>query len=229
MKLRFSSILPVAVAVIVGIVTLAGYFITYQAAQNLQTGILFTLASLENAILRGAIFLSCIALLIGVINLSRVHLRKTLTGRTGGAYSLVLLFTLWITFAIVLYTEFYYGPQNLATAWIVRYIQVPLEASLSALIVFVLLVGGARLLFRRRNLASFLFLASALLVLLAAVPLPNLPSSVLGPVDSARGLAVSALMVLAGGGGRGILLGMALGAAATGLRVLMGIDRPYER
>jgi hypothetical protein len=28
-------------------------------------------------------------------------------------------------------------------------------------------------------------------------------------------------------GARGILLGVALGAAATGLRVLLGIDRPY--
>jgi len=28
-------------------------------------------------------------------------------------------------------------------------------------------------------------------------------------------------------GARGILLGVALGAAATGLRVIMGVDRPY--
>jgi hypothetical protein len=30
-------------------------------------------------------------------------------------------------------------------------------------------------------------------------------------------------------GARGIILGIALGAAATGLRVLLGFDQPYER
>jgi hypothetical protein len=33
--------------------------------------------------------------------------------------------------------------------------------------------------------------------------------------------------VLALGGARGILIGVALGALTTGLRVLFGVDRPY--
>jgi hypothetical protein len=33
--------------------------------------------------------------------------------------------------------------------------------------------------------------------------------------------------VWAAGGARGILLGVALGATATGLRVLLGTERPY--
>jgi hypothetical protein len=32
---------------------------------------------------------------------------------------------------------------------------------------------------------------------------------------------------LASGGARGILIGVALGTIATGLRILMGVDRPY--
>jgi hypothetical protein len=42
-------------------------------------------------------------------------------------------------------------------------------------------------------------------------------------------MLASIFLSVASGGGRGILLGMALGAAATGLRILMGADRPYER
>jgi hypothetical protein len=209
-KLRPSVFL----AIFAGVLTLPGYFLAIPFFQGIQV-----------VFLRGAVFVASIALFIGVFNLSRVHLRKTLSGKPGGAYSLLLFLTLWITFVIVLV----FGMEGDQTVWFVRSIQIPLEASLAALIFFVLLVGGARLLYRRRDIWSVLFLGSALLLLLAVIPLPFLPADSLPSIEGARGTLASALMVLAGGGGRGIILGMALGAAATGLRILMGVDRPYDR
>ncbi len=210
MKIRLSVI----VAILSGMLALPGYFIPLPFLQGLAA-----------VLLRGAVFLASVALLIGVLNLSRVHLRKTVSGKPGGAYSLLLFFSLWITFVVVLY----FGLENEVTIWYVRYVQIPLEASLAALILFVLLVGGARLLYRRRDVASILFIGSALIILLATIPLPFLPAETQASLDGVRTTVASSLMVLAGGGGRGILLGMALGAAATGLRVLMGVDRPYDR
>lgn len=210
MKLRFS----VVFAILAGLLTLPGYFIPLPFFQGLQV-----------VLLRGAVFLSSVALFIGVLNLSRVHLRKTASGKPGGAYSLILFLSLWVTFVVVLF----FGMQGEQTIWFVRSIQLPLEASLAALIFFVLLMGGARLLYRRRDAGSMLFLGSALLILLAIIPLPFLPAESLQSIEETRGMMASGLMVLAGGGGRGILLGMALGAAATGLRILMGVDRPYDR
>jgi hypothetical protein len=206
--------LSVIVAILSGMLALPGYFIPLPFLQGLGA-----------VLLRGAVFLASVALLIGVLNLSRVHLRKTASGKPGGAYSLVLFFSLWITFVVVSYFE----PLSLETIWYVRYVQIPLEASLAALILFVLLVGGARLLYRRRDAASILFIGSALVILLATIPLPFLSAEVLASIEDTRNTIASSLMVLAGGGGRGILLGMALGAAATGLRILMGVDRPYDR
>ena len=214
--MRVRTILSVGVAVFFGLLTVAGYFIPFKLLVNLSGGLLYL-----------AVFLSSIALLVGVINLSRIHLRKAASGKAGGGYSLVLFISLWVTFLVVFFAITQHD--DVVTIWIVRNIQLPLEASLSALVVFALLVGGERLLYRRRDAVAFCFLGAALIVLFAAIPLPSLLEDWLRGPDYYRQLLASVFLSVASGGGRGILLGMALGAAATGLRILMGSDRPYER
>jgi hypothetical protein len=215
MKIR--NAVALVVALLAGLLTALGYFIPFKPLADLAGGLLYI-----------AVFLSSIAMLIGVINLSRIHLRKFLTGKPGGGYSLLLLLSLWATFlAVIISTAIL--RTNAATIWIVRNLQMPLEASLAALVVFALLVGGVRLLYRRRDILAYFFLGAALIVVLAVVPLPALLEGWLSGPDSIRQAVASIFLSIASGGGRGILLGMALGAAATGLRILIGVDRPYER
>ncbi len=214
MKVR--NTIAVIVALLAGLSTALGYFIPFQPLADLASGLLYV-----------AVFLSSIAMLIGVINLSRIHMRKAVSGKPGGGYSLVLFFSLWVTFLVSVFSVIY--RKDAVTIWIVRNIQLPLEASLSALVVFALLVGGVRLLYRRRDVMAYFFLGAALIVLLAVVPLPALLEGWLSGPDSIRQAVASIFLSVASGGGRGILLGMALGAAATGLRILIGVDRPYER
>ena len=214
--MRIRNIIGIIVALSAGLLTALGYFIPFQPLKDFANSLLYI-----------AVFLSSVAMLVGVINLSRIHMRKAVAGKSGSGYSLLLLFSLWVTFVVVFYAM--HSRNDAVTIWIVRNIQLPLEASLSALVVFALLVGGVRLLYRRRDLMAYLFLAAALIVLLAAVPLPALLEGWLQGPDSIRQAVASIFLSIASGGGRGILLGMALGAAATGLRILMGVDRPYER
>jgi hypothetical protein len=214
--MRVRNIIGMIIAITAGFFTVLGYFIPFQPVRDFSGGLLYI-----------AVFLGSIAMLVGVINLSRIHMRKALAGKSGSGYSLLLFFVLWLTFLVVFYAL--RSRSDGVTIWIVRNIQLPLEASLAALVVFALLVGGVRLLYRRRDLMAYLFMASALLVLLAAVPLPaGLETWLQGP-DSIRQAVASIFLTIASGGGRGIILGMALGAAATGLRILIGVDRPYER
>jgi len=85
-----------------------------------------------------------------------------------------------------------------------------------------LIYAAIRLLRRRADLMSVVFLVTALLLILASATLPfgNIP--VLGNL-----VRPWITQILALGGARGILIGVALGTLTTGLRVLFGADRPY--
>jgi hypothetical protein len=73
-----------------------------------------------------------------------------------------------------------------------------------------------------KSFESFWFVLFGIIVLLGQVPVGAVISSGWLPIIKDWILDVPALA-----GARGVLLGVALGAAATGLRVLLGIDRPY--
>jgi hypothetical protein len=69
------------------------------------------------------------------------------------------------------------------------------------------------LLTRRTNLFSAIFAITLLVTLLTINPI--------------FGIQTTITRVLASAGARGILLGVGLGTIATGLRILIGSDRPY--
>ena len=90
------------------------------------------------------------------------------------------------------------------------------------ILAIVLLFAAARLLSRRLHWASLLFLAAAVIVLLGILPLPFF-----GQISILSNLRQWLTGVPAMAGARGLLLGIALGTIATGVRILMGVDRPY--
>jgi hypothetical protein len=71
----------------------------------------------------------------------------------------------------------------------------------------------------RRHINSALFIAVAALYLFTAIPIafPRILEVILQFVDAA-----------ATGGIRGLLLGVVLGIVMTGLRIILGIDRPHS-
>ena len=144
-------------------------------------------------------------------------LRKVRGGGLNAVYSLVLVVALLATFAL----GTFFGPDHPWPRWLFDNVQVPVEASLMAILAVALAYASARVLHRRINVLSIAFVLTALVILLGTgsffwgeIPLV---------IDSARWLS----RVPAAAGARGILLGVALGTIATGLRVLMGVDRPY--
>ncbi len=205
MKLPISAV----VAIAFGLVVLLGFFIP-----------LPLLVSLRLIFVRWAVSLAAVALLVGVSNLFLVHWRKMAGGRSDALYSAILLLAMAATLVIAGWQ----GPTGFGALWIFNYIQVPVEASLMALLAVLLVYAAARLFYRRFTVFSLIFAVTALIVLLGAAPLLgfNIPG-LQGP-DGLRALIVQ---VPAAAGARGILLGVALGIIATGIRVLMGAERPY--
>jgi hypothetical protein len=101
-------------------------------------------------------------------------------------------------------------------------VQVPVEASLLAILAVSLLYAAVRLLRQRRDPLSILFLASAVIFMILG---SGLLTSFDVPFLNTLADALNRLPVA---GMRGILLGVALGSLTTGLRILMGADRPYK-
>lgn len=206
---RLRAPVSTAIVIAVGLVVLLGYFVD-----------LPLLAGLRNILVNWAVLLAAVALLVGVANLFTVHWRKAVSGRPGSPYSLVLILSLLLTIALVGYL----GPTASWSLWIFNAIQVPVESSLMAILVVTFTYAGARLLGRRPSWFTLVFLGSALVTLLGTAPLLGLEiPGLYGP----QGLRSLLAQIPAVAGARGLLLGVALGTVATGLRILLGADRPY--
>jgi hypothetical protein len=97
---------------------------------------------------------------------------------------------------------------------------VPVEASLMAILAVTLVYASIRLLRRRADVMTVIFLLVAVIFLIAIMPTP------LGPVPG-DWIILQFAGMFSRGGARGLLIGIALGTLLTGIRVLFGIDRPY--
>jgi hypothetical protein len=179
---------------------------------------IFPLDDLRSTILSWVVIAAAAALLIGVVNLLTVHMGKLRQGK--GLYSFVLVFSLAITFAVT-FLDIQVSDISLSD-FLFTYIQVPVETSLMAVMAVTLTYAAARLATHRPNIFSFIFGATLVLTLLASGPILGIEVTFLQDIVNTW-----IIQTFASAGARGILLGVGLGTIATGLRILMGVDRPY--
>jgi hypothetical protein len=190
-----------------GLIVLLGYWVD-----------LPVLISVRDLLVRWAAILAGVAVVVGILNLLYTHWIKVSQPRAGGIYSLVLLIAFVITFLVVAVDT----PTGSWSLWIFRYVQLPVETSLLAILAVILVVAAARMLVRRLDSFSLLFLGIAILILVGTTYIPGFDIPVL------RSLRLWVIQVPVVAGARGILLGIGLGVVATGVRILLGADRPYE-
>ena len=214
MKIRFISVISAAIAIGFGSIVLLGYFIDIPLLRELRW--LFV---------GWASTLAAVAVWIGVLNLISVHWKKFNSQSPGWVYSIFVIVSMFSVIAVGFVAPFLgwgEGASNAANVWIFRYIQSAVGASLSGLIVFFLIFAGYRLMRRPPSLMVIVFLIVAVISLIGMAPLPA------GAPDlGLRELWLWIAQVPAVAGARGLLLGVGLGIVATGLRVLLALDRPY--
>jgi hypothetical protein len=203
-------ILPTAIAISVGILVLITVFTSYPELDTVGTYLIDT-----------AVIIASFALFLGIVNVLRVHSQKIQKSPGERPYSFVLIAAMLIVLAVGLPSlpGRPSGPSQPIVQWIFENIQAPIQASLSALLVFLVVTAAYRLLMVR-NIESAVMLAVVLLVLLGQVTL--------GLVPILPELKDWILDVPTLAGVRGILLGVALGALLTGIRLLLGVERPYS-
>jgi len=194
-----------AFAIAAGLIVLIGYFFPDQ------------LGSLQVVLIDWAVIIAAMAVLIGIYNLIAVQMEKIRTRQKGGTYGALAVISLILTFGLGLVL----GPESPYMRWTVEAIVVPVEASLMAILAVTLVYASIRLLRRRMDFTSVIFLIVVVIYLLAIVPTP------IGAISPFQDFVRQAVEMFSSGGARGLLIGIALGILLTGLRVLFGIDRPY--
>ena len=132
----------------------------------LMLAMIFNLSGIRNFLLNWVMVVAAAALLLGVANLGLVHLDKVRKGENR-LYSIALIVSLVLTFGVTLW----YGPSHQLPQWIFENVQLPVEASLAAVMTVSLALALIRLLKRRPDLNSILFVAFAVLTLISSVPL----------------------------------------------------------
>jgi hypothetical protein len=205
---KFKGIFSAVISIAFGFLLLASYIFP-------------VLGQFQLFLLNVAVILVGFAVLVGISNLLIVHTGKIRNKQKGAIYSVILIVTLLGTFLLGLLAHNLPIASSLFNEAFLT-IQLPIETSLMALLVVTLTYASIRLLRRRANLLSVVFLVTAFLILVGTAPWPFL-----GDVPLLSNLHAWIAQFPAAAGARGILLGVALGTLTTGLRILFGSDRPY--
>jgi hypothetical protein len=197
--------IPITIAGAVGVVALLGHLFP-------RSG----LSAPRDQLVEWAVIVSAFALILGLVNVLRLHGQRILRFGDGWEYSLVLVLAaliFWIPPA-------FQGPTGASTQSLLRYVIAPLGASLAALLVFTLALAAFRLVHHRWSVYSLLFVIIVALSLLGSTPILGFrwTSDLRDWLVKVPGMA----------GMRGLLLGVALGTVITGLRILLAQDRPHS-
>lgn len=198
-------VITAVIAIATGVLVLFGYFFE-------------PFAIVQTLLLNWAIILAGIAVLVGIFNLTSVHMDKIRHSEKGSTYSALLIIGLAATFSLGIFLR----PQHSVMQTLLNGIIIPTEAALMGLLTISLLYAAIRFLRRRADVMGIVFLLTTTLLFLGSATLPFGDIPVIGTL-----VRPWVSQILALGGARGILIGVALGTLTTGLRVLFGIDRPY--
>lgn len=194
--------LSIVIVLGVGLLTLAGYF--FKVA----------LSPIMTKVVAWGILLMGAAGLIGIAVLLRSHLIRVIHKEKGAIHSVVMILAL--LFALI--GGLVLTPESPFYRDFILNIQIPIEASLLALLAVTLLYTSVRLIRNRGwTLMSVAFLFSAIISLILD----------LGFIQTVQGSLANSILTfldrLPTAGARGILFGMALGGLVVGLRTLFSM------
>ena len=236
---RSLSLLWAFVAVASGTFVLLGYFVSQETLtaileQSQSAGFINVLVEIRLVLLEWAVLLSAVGLMIGLLHLAFVHYTKLAEQQPGWPYSGLLILTFALTLGLGL---FLWNDPNPPSSYMFKYLQYPVEAALMGLLAISLTLAGFRMVNRSRDrrelFFNLVFIGTAIFYLIGTRPWASVSpvSGNLGGIDDIQTAFIElrnqVVQVLAAAGGRGVLLGVSLGAIITGLRILLMVDRPY--
>lgn len=197
--------IPLAITFVLGMLFVVEFFVPHSNVQN------------SVALLREwAYAITATAFILGGINVIQVNVPKIARREADWGYRVVLIGSAFGMMAL----GFWEGKEGRYFTYVYDYVFAPANATMFALLAFFIASAAFRA-FRARNLEATLMLTAAIVVMIAVIPVgdwigpwfPTLKDWILEYANNA--------------GRRAILIGAALGAVASGLRVILGLERSH--
>ena len=210
--------IPLLLVLVFGIIGIIPYYSHHPVIQGTENFI-------RNDLIR---IIAAFALVLGLGSLLKVHFDKIRRRQTNFQYSYVLIIGFVISSGIGLFGGMAGGgvlPTRIGNfefhiQALYENIIIPLGSTMFALLAFFMASASYRA-FRARSLDATLLLVTAFIVMIGVLPLgnlisPHLPSFVQWIMDVPNVASK-----------RGINFGIALGAIATSLKIILGIERSW--
>ena len=179
---------------------------------------------LYNEVINWSLIITPFALVLGVATLVQTHWVRIRRRAEYWQYSFVVFIGMIVMVAIGIP----FGPSHKAFAWLFKYIQTPMDATMFSLLAFFIASASYRA-FRARTLEATLLLVAALIVMIGNAPIgdliwnkimpfgENLPSTARQWILENPNLSSR----------RGVILGVSLGVISQSIRIILGIERSY--
>lgn len=199
--------IPIAICFLAGLSFILEYFIPHRQV-----------LSIFEAIRQWAIIVIAFAYVLGLSNLVRVNFHVIQKKQMDWPYKIILVLGVFFMIAVGIF----FGGIREGTIfdWVYYYAQYPLQATMFSLLAFFIASAAFRA-FRIRTFQASLLAITAVLVMIGRVPVgeklwPGFPDFIEWIMNVPQ-LA----------GKRAIMIGAALGAISTALKVLTGLERTY--
>lgn len=200
---------PILLTLITGLFCLIGFFVPHPWVRN-------GYEDLQN----WALVLAGLTYVLGVANVLRVNVQGVVRKHADWPYKLVLLAGLFVMMIIGFAEGNSYLDATSKFTWMYQNFYTPMSATMFALLAFFIASAAFRA-FRIRSTEAMLLAIAAFILMLGRVPIGNMISHWVP--DAADWL----MEVPQNAAKRGILIGAALGVMATGIRLILGLEKAY--
>jgi hypothetical protein len=173
-----------------------------------------------------AIIVVAFGYVLGGANTLRVNFDGIYKRQPGWPYKIVLVVALVGTVAAGIAEGRNWQDERTLSMWIYNRLYSPMQATMFALLAFFIASAAFRA-FRVRTVEAGLLAAAALIVMLGRVPVGNWMTGFLPHWAQLGAIQDWIMNYPQNAAKRAILMGAALGVMATGLRVILGIERSY--
>ncbi len=201
--------IPMIITLVVGIFCLIGFFVPHPWVAG-------TYGDVQN----WAIVVVGCTYVLGVANLLRVNVRTVQRRERDWPFKVVLIAGLFVTMIVGFSEGNRYADPSSRFQWIYRTFYSPMAATMFALLAFFIASAAFRA-FRIRSFEALLLAIAAFILMVGRVPLGNAIHPTL-PV-----VAEWLMEIPQNAAKRGILIGAALGVMATGIRLILGLEKTY--